>query len=265
VRRAALKAILVAPSLRDAPELLQVARLDPDDTSRRLAITAVGEIGDAGTLLALRDLWDTMNEPARLSCLQALDAPASRKAGGTQILLRLMETENSLAGVVAASLLIRRESPLQQAATARLLRALHEGTLSERLVALRTLPMQDLEVQGAVREMGLQGAPYLRTAALERWIEHEYQQLAAVQKLQSIAESGEADALEATKFLARRGDIVSVSRLDREINATLASDRLAAARVMLQIGRWNTLAQVLADDHPAVRLSIACAVLAKRL
>jgi hypothetical protein len=33
---------------------------------------------------------------------------------------------------------------------------------------------------------------------------------------------------------------------------------------MLEIGQWGAVAQLLADDHPAVRLSTACAVLAKK-
>jgi len=220
----------------------------------------LGDMGNFESLLEARDLWDKMTELSRLAYLQALAEPLARKHGGDAILTRIMDSDESLEGVVAASLLARPGSPASGFAASRLLRALHEGTRSEKLLALVTLPPGNPEVQRAMLELAQSDDVFLRTAALELLLKSATHADQALKRLHTIAASKDADAYEASRVLALRGDEPSIVRVERQLGAPHAADRLGAARLLLKIKRWTGVARALTDDHPAVRLAMACDV-----
>jgi hypothetical protein len=263
VRRAAIRTIHADPMLADGRALVEAARLDPDIQLRQSALSTLGDLGDLNSLLLVKDLWDEMTESARVAYLQALSAPASRIHGGLQILTRVMEADESLEGVVAASLLCRGSNPPSGYAISRLVQALRDGTLSERLVALSSLPESEPELQKELSKLALADDPYLRVAALELWLKMPARAEQARQRLQAIAASKDVDALEASRVLAVRGDESSILRVERRLGAPHSGERIAVARLMLRLKRWGAVARALTDDHPAVRLATACNVLAQ--
>ncbi len=263
VRRAAIRTIHSDPGVADARALVDVARLDPDLRLRQAALSTLGEIGDLNSLLAVRDSWEEMTESARVAYLQALNAPASRIHGSAQILARVMEADESLEGEVAASLLCREPNPSFGYAVSRLVQALRQGTLSERLLALSSLPASEPELQIEISKFALSDSPYLRVAALELWLNMPLHAEQARRRLLAIAESKDADALEASRILALRGDENSILRVERRLAAPASGERIAVARMMLRLKRWGAVARALTDDHPAVRLATACSVLAQ--
>ena len=263
VRSAAIRTIQASPILADGKALTEVARLDPDDSLKVASLLALGDIGDLNSLLSVREFWDEMNQPARMAYLQALYAPASRSRGGARILTRIMESDESLEGVVAASLMCHEPAPSSGYAISRLLRAVHQGTTSERLVALASLPKGDTDAQVEIRKLALSNNPYLRVAALESWLSAPTLADGARRRLQFIAAGKDADAFEASRVLALNGDESSILRVNRRLFAPLAEQRIAAARLLLRLGRWGAVARALTDDHPLVRLTIACNVLSR--
>jgi predicted lipid carrier protein YhbT len=80
-------------------------------------------------------------------------------------------------------------------------------------------------------------------------------------RLQVIAESKDADTLEASRVLAMKGDENSILRVEKRLGAPDSGERIAVARMMLRLKRWGAVARALTDDHPAVRLATACNVL----
>ncbi len=262
VRLAAIKTIQYNPVSGDGRHLIEVARLDPEGSLRQAALTALGDVGDFESLRLARDFWDNMGEASRLAYVQALNAPLAWKRGGNQLLTRIMESNESLAGAVAASLLYGHRAPSAGFAVTRLLHALREGTLSEKLLALASLPAGDPEVQQAIRDMAKSNDLYLRTAALELILKSPNESVQAVKRLQTIAASKDADAYTAARILAARGDEPSIARVERQLSAPLAAERLGAARLLMKLKRWDAVARALTDDHPAVRLASACDVLA---
>ena len=262
VRRAAIRTINAGPMLADGRVLVEVARLDPDMQLRQSALSTLGEIGDLNSLLLIRDTWDEMTEPSRMAYLQALNAPASRIRGG-QILTRIMEADDSLEGVVAASLLCSESNPPSGYAVSRLVQALRQGTLSERLVALSSLPASEPELQIEISKFAQSDTPYLRVAALELWLRLPPHAEQAWRRLQAVAQSKDTDALEASRILAMKGDEDSILRLEQRLAAPFSGERIAVARLLLQLKRWGAVARALTDDHPAVRLATACNVLAQ--
>jgi hypothetical protein len=263
VRRAAIGAITANPVLADGRALAEVALLDPDASLKVASLLALGDIGDLDSLLLVADTWDEMIEPSRLAYLQALHAPASRSRGGVQILTRIMESNESLPGVVAASLLCREPAPSSGYAMSRLLQAMHQGTTSERLVALASLPAGETEVQLEIRKLAVSNSLYLRVAALEAWLKAPELADDARRRLQIIAAGKDADAFEASRVLALNGNESAILRMERRLSAPLAEQRVAAARLLLKAKRWGAVARALTDDHPLVRLTIACSVLSR--
>ena len=170
VRRAAMVVIRQNPTPTDGKELLNVARLDPDSALKDAALTALGENGDMPMLLAAYDYWGDMAESTQLALVQSLNAPPTRTRGGEPLLMRILESKDSLEGAVAASLLFNDATASRGYARARLLRALRNGSTSERLLALATLPPNDPEARFDIQTLANSNEPYLRTAALELYL-----------------------------------------------------------------------------------------------
>lgn len=263
VRRAALRVVQQSPLPTDGKELLKVVRLDPDPALKRTALETLGETGDMTTLVAARDYRDEMVETTRLAFVQALNAPPARRRGGEQLLIGILESNDSLEGEVAASLLFNDATASRGYARARLLSSLRDGSSSERLLALATLPPNDPEVRIEIQKFANGSEPYLRTAALELYLKQNFSAALASEHLQAIAASKDADAYEASSILALHGDANALARVERQLSAAESSERLAAARLLFKRERWSSVARALTDDHPAVRLALACDVITK--
>jgi len=261
VRRAAMVVIRQNPTPTDGKELLNVARLDPDSALKDAALTALGENGDMPMLLAAYDYWGDMAESTQLALVQSLNAPPTRTRGGEPLLMRILESKDSLEGAVAASLLFNDATASRGYARARLLRALRSGSTSGRLLALATLPPNDPEARFDIQTFANSNEPYLRTAALELYLKVNVSTELATERLRLIAASKDADAYEAARILALQGDLSAISRIERQLGAAQSSERLAAARLLLKLKRWAGVARALTDDHPAVRLALACDIM----
>jgi hypothetical protein len=263
VRRAAIMTIQANPSPQDGPVLLEVVRLDPDESVRMFAVSALAETGDVQSMLLVRDTWDQMEEPLRLAFLEALDSPTLRRAGGWELLSRIMQNDDSMPGVVAASLLYRSQVAYSGLALGRLSRALRWGTSSEQLLALATVGLRESSLATEIAKRAREGAPYVRVAALELLLQVPHEIARSRKQLETIANSRDADANDANRVLALHGDPRAIARLEKRLGAAHAADRLATARVLVQIKQWNAVAIAVTDDHPAVRLATACQVLSR--
>ena len=262
VRSAALMTIEASPIRDDAKALLDAIRHDPDDSLRARALAALAEIGDIEALLLVREQWDTMSEQLRLAFLQALDAPWFRAQVGTELLWRTMDHDDSMLGVVAASLLLHGTGPVVQIAQGRLVRAMHHGSASEQLLALAALGGHAVEHLRDVLDLARDGSPFVRVAALEAWLRTGYDAMSARQRLATISRSKDADAAQATRTLALQGDPDALARLETLVTLPHADERMGVARLLMQLKRWDAVARLLVDDHPAVRLEVACQLLA---
>jgi hypothetical protein len=261
VRHAAIMAIRANPMTGDGGALFEVVRLDPDDSLRTFAMATLGETGDQQSMLLARDLWDAMDESLRLAFLQALALPEMSKPLGFEVLSRVMQLDDAMTGLVAASLLYRSESRFSRSALGRLVHSLHSGTSSEQLLVLATLGMREADLLPDIIRLTREGVPFVRVAALGLLIKSGRDLATCRQRLQSIGTSRDVDADEANRVLAQQGNESAIGRLEKRLTGVLASERMAAARVLVNLKRWDAVASALADDHPAVRLSTACQVL----
>ena len=144
------------------------------------------------------------------------------------------------------------------------MRGLHSGTSSEQLVALATLGMHEAELLPEIARLARDGMPYVRVAALDLLLNAGREIATCRQRLENIAMSRDADADEANHVLAQHGNFPAIERLEKQLDGVLASERLSAVRVLVNLKQWDAVAIALADDHPSVRLSTACLVLSGR-
>jgi len=114
-----------------------------------------------------------------------------------------------------------------------------------------------------VQKLAISDVPFLRTAALALYLKLNVTPARARQRLATILSSKDADADEAARVLAAYGDPVAIARVERLLGAAQSGERLAAARILLKLERWGSVARALTDDHPAVRLTLACDILAR--
>jgi hypothetical protein len=132
------------------------------------------------------------------------------------------------------------------------------------LLALATLGMREAELLPEITQLARDGVPYVRVAALDLLLNSRRDIATCQQRLERIATSRDADADEANRVLAQHGNALAIERLEKRLNGALASERLAAALMLVNLKLWNAVAIALADDHPGVRLSTACLVLSGR-
>lgn len=262
VRRAAIMTMRADPLPDDGPWLLDVVRLDPESALRAVAVAVLGETGDAQSMLLLLDRWDAMDESLKLAFLQALDAAPMRRTIGVELLSRIMQNDDAMPGVVAASLLYNSHGVSSGLALGKLSTALRSGTMSEQLLVLATLGLREPSLRSEIVNRARDTMPFVRVAALELLINASRDAVNDRKRLSTIALSRDADAGEANRALALLGEKRAIAYIETRLAAAHAADRLAAARLLISIGQWNAVARALTDDHPAVRLATACQVLA---
>jgi HEAT repeat protein len=262
VRRAALRAAFAAADPADVDALLEAARLDPDGRSRSLAARAVGAIGGLHASLALKDVWVSADAIVRLSIVEAWGMPRVFASGGAAELLQLAESLRSLASIAAAGELFRIGQAGAPEGLAVLVRAVGEGTTDERVVAIELVPLTDRGAVAALEKAAKSDDSTVRVVSLARLLENSGHRAAARNELRTLAKGADGAARQARAALAMAGDASVAPLLSAGLDGDEASIREQAAIGLFRLGRPAEMASALADSDPAVRMSVACSLLA---
>ncbi len=261
VRRAALSAALIAKDPGDLSELLEAARLDPDDLSRSLATRAVGAIGGRDAVLRLEDRWTRAASEVRAVILEAWAMPASFKAGGEQRLLRVAETETGELGIAAAHALFQSRGEHEELGAQIIARAVAEGTRGERQFAIRLASIEHAELLAAVEKASKDEDPYVRVMAHAKLVMRPSNREASLGELRKLAKSKGNEAVQARGALAAAGDTSVAPALRLQLVDKSTEHRKLAARGLLRLGLYPEVATALGDESPDVRTAVACNVL----
>lgn len=262
VRRAALSAGLIARDPSDLPELLEAARLDPDDLCKSLATRAVGAIGGQDAVSRLEDRWTRAELDVRAVILEAWGMPAAFATGGEQKLLKVAETETGELAIAAAHALYRLSSEHKLLGAQILARAVAEGTRQERQSAIRLASVENAELKAAVELASKDEDPYVRVMAHAKLVTLPQHQKASLAELRKLAKLPGNDGVQARAALAAAGDSSVAPALKLQLGDKSAEHRKLAARGLLRLGLYPEVATALGDESPDVRTSVACNVLA---
>ncbi len=263
VRRAALQAALDAEDPADTNALLDVVRLDPDGVVRNTAAAALGRIGGRDVVAALRDRWETADEPLRAAIAAAWAAEPSARAGGRDRLLWAVSSssQSGAASVAAAAALLRFGGRDAGYGAATLVRFLDEDTSDNRTLAIRLASPADPDLKRALRRAAESEDRPVRVAALHRLAYDPAERAAALAQLGPIAAGSSPEAPDALAALADLRDRRAVMLLFREEEHQDPDRRARAASALAAMGEAPWAARSLADDDPSVRTRVACALL----
>jgi hypothetical protein len=270
VRANALKAAMSSPSPDDVAALVDAARLDPFPGARGTAARALGRIGGAKAVRALKDLWLHADGRLREAIVDALVSPASFEAGGRDALVRAAEEGGE--GGLAAALLLARIAPVDRGAAAakdvgvaRLERAIESGTREERALAMLMAPSSK-SVLSALRKAKDDSDPGLAALALARLAREGdlIEQKASRDALLALAKKDDPEAARALGELALLGDERAAALLEKQLADPNAFARAYAGRALVTLGHSVAAAMLLADKEASVRADVACAVLRER-
>jgi hypothetical protein len=260
VRLAALRAALEKGDHADRRALLETARLDPNPLARALASRALGGVADGESVLALRDLYARADEGLRQSIVDAWGQSEAAAAGGIRELVRVAETERGTPPIEAGWVLLRftRTEDAPAVGTRALLRAMGDGLTRDRVLAIYDAPIADPRVLEALRKAATATDPAVKVAALSRLLESRAAHGEAQRALEALSKSG---SREAVYVLARVGDRSAAREVAKDLRASDAETKLAAARLLIGMGEFDRAADLLADGDAHVRMSAACAAL----
>jgi HEAT repeat protein len=261
VRRAALHAALLVRDPHDLAELLEAARLDPDPLSRSLATRAAGAVGGKEVVSRLRDRWERAEHDVRLTIIEAWAMPGAFQAGGEQQLLRVAEGEPGEIGIAAAHALYRESREHRDTGVAVLARAVVDGTRSERRLAIQLAAFAEDPLKEAIKRAAKDTDVYVRLMAFARMLDDNTERAAALKALHVIAKSTEPAGLQALAALAAAGDAAVADALQKALSRKNSEERVLVARSLIRLGRYASVATLLADDDPDVRTRVACNVL----
>ena len=280
VRRSALKAARIAKDRDDLGDLLEASRLDPDATSRRLALAAIGALGGPRVALALRDNWAQSDSETRLGIVDAWAAPRVRRVGGARELVWAAETQDSREGVAAAAALMQLEPSAagasKQARSQRpstqprelgrvlVARFIAEGSAPERKYAIELADTKELLAREALEKAANDKDKALRVAALARLLEVESLRSKALQQLKEYCARQDDVGRAAREALVKAGDPSVVPLLLAELGAKQDERRAAAAEQLVELGQQPIAALSLTDSSPEVRVRTACALASSR-
>lgn len=264
VRRAAIAASYELADPADLDALSEAARLDPDPLSRSQAIRAIGKIGGERASVLLRDLWAGADEQDRLAIVEAWATSPTFDEGGAEQLRRVAENASSLVGVAAAAELQRRGEEGADTGRAVLVRAVRDGTSEQRRLAIRRVPLDAKGALDALRRAADSDDRPVRVMALARLLETDRARPQAVDALREMARGKGNPAFEARVALAVARDTAVIAGLKRDLAARWAYRREGGALALVRLGRLTDAAPALADDDPAVRMGVACGILASR-
>jgi hypothetical protein len=174
-----------------------------------------------------------------------------------------VETGRGIPQLSAAEALSRQSGPEKQAGIAVLLRAIADGTPTERSLAIRVTPLDDADVVRAIEKASKERDREVRVMALARLIDLEDKRAVAQKGLAEMAQKDDDAAIQARAALAAAGDRAVIPRLEKQLGSRRSFDRQNAALGLLRLGEWPRVATALADDDPLVRTTVACTVLSR--
>jgi len=260
VRLAALRAAMQVADPADRTMLLETARVDPNPLAQSLAIRALGGIGGADTVLALRDRWATADEGLREIIVDAGGARPASGEGGLREILAVAEKEHG-APAIEAGLVLLRGKPAEREKAAGLravLLAVGEGLERDRAFAISMAPLDYAQLKDAIVRACAAGPESVRIAACARLSEAAASRAQAISSLQAIAQAGSKQALFA---LARAGDRSALPKLLPEAASSDKRTRILVAAALIDLGEIGRAAQLLADSDAHVRMTTSCAIL----
>lgn len=265
VRRAALGAALEGASEAtpaDVAALAEAARLDPDPGARKLAIQALGRVGDGAAVVALVDVFASAAPEERREIISAWALPSSFAAGGGEQLEALARGTGSMS--VQASIVLAAHAESAALASATLVRAIEGERSEQQLDALAAAPWSDAAVREAIAKARQHSDPAVRVLALFRFVEAGAADDSVGRELTELA-SDEATPVGAVAraALARLGKNDMKAALRADLGAPAAARRTLAALALLELKDWSGAARALGDDSPEVRRTVACQVLAE--
>jgi hypothetical protein len=260
VRREALRAAAEAADPADLEAVLEAARLDPDGTSRSLAMRAVGRIGGERAVTGLADLWEHADETVKLAIIDAWAMSGVLDKGGRDALIRTAEAADSMGSVSAAAALVRAGGDAARIGRAVLIRAVREGTTEERVVAVELAPLPDPDVTVALDAAADSDDLAVRVAALGRLLQVPARRAVAITKLEAAAKGVDGAARQARLTLASAADSSVAPLLEHDLVTGAPSFRERAAIALFRLGKASRMATSLADPDPSVRMGVACSL-----
>ena len=260
VRRQAVRAARVAADDDDTTALLEVARLDPESTVRVEAIEAIAVLAPLSTTVTQeRDLWLKADGPAREAIASTWAGSKLYEVGGHDALAVLVATSHGPGPLEGASALLRArrkdDAELVSSALANVLRALAAGASVDRLHALAVIPLDAPGALDAVKKASTESDPEVKISALSRLLEVGQERDATLRALEGIASP------RARFALASVGHLRVQAWLEKDLEASESSQRIAAVWALAALGRSARGAILLADAEPSIRTQAACALL----
>jgi HEAT repeat protein len=278
VRRGALGAAAIAKDPDDLPGLLEASRLDPDVSSRRLALEAIGALGGARVALTLRDQWSDADSETRLGIVGAWDAPRIYGAGGSRELTWAAETQDSKEAVAAAAALAGHEPdrkrgakgakssppPDEDRALGRVLlaRFVADGSDSEQSYAIELADPTDPLAREALEKAASGEDRSLRVAALARLVRIESMRPKSLESLRALCVQKDDVGRAARDALVEARDLSVVPLLLADLSDEKEETRARAAEDLVELGQLSVAASSLTDESLDVRARTACAVAA---
>ena len=287
VRREAVRAATRARDAADFPILADVARLDPEPIVRTEAVRALAtqpanpEIADR-----LRDLWVSGDELLREDIALAWAAPEIYANGGRDALRVIIASSKDGAGVLEAAAAVEMawqgDAELEQAASARIVRAIESGPVATRLHAIAVARLdRDKDALVAIQKAKADGDKEVEVAALSRLagmgvVSERTDAIAALEVIagqarlrawknaQGVSEGDPGSrkvGARALFVLAQLGDLRVQQWLEEDLASKDAYDRLAAASALAALDRSARAAPLLADDDAMVRSRAACTLM----
>jgi hypothetical protein len=263
VRRSAFEAAIQRASELDTEALLEAARLEPDPYNQALATRAAGALGGERVVRALRDFWERSDEPTRIAIVEAWAMPTAFRTGGRAELSRVAQGGTGLPELSAAAQLVRLDSGSSGAELTRLIQAAKDGSIDERRLALRSLPLSDRTARQALSQASVDADSEASVLALSRLLGDASESARARSALKKLASGRGRSANLARDALAGAGDASVVPQLLVARASSDAAERQAAGRGLLSLERYAELATLLGDRDANVRSGIACSVLAR--
>lgn len=265
VRREAARAALDAKSPADLDALAEAARVDPTPIVRTEAVRAIAAIpppGIAGTVQALRDVWESADEGLREDIARAWAGAALWGAGGREALQVLVASQHGPAAVEGAAAVLRhRDANVAEvgAAVGQLERSIESGPIERRLQAIAQSPLDRPELLAAVRAAAESDDSEVGVGALARLLETKDGRV--VERLEAMARPGSAVSGRARFALALASDRRVQAWVEQDLGAGSPDASLAAARELAAMGRAGRAAPLLADGDARVRLRAACTII----
>jgi HEAT repeat protein len=286
VRLSAVRAAAEARDRLDIDEVLEAARLDPDEKVRLSAIAAAGAIGTREAVRGLRDLWEGTDHEGRKAIVHAWAAAWRKpfhtgegdvKCEGKQPVVhasceawhqlqRASDEGSGMAALLAALELIHDVSPAKAKtpegnAAAVVERLIDKGSPRVRIEAIASAPIGWAHLLEAVVDASDAEEGRVAVAALRRMLELEKERPDAIKKLEKVAKGRGIAARAAQRALAEAG-VDSVSKLIApKVKSVSATERSEAAVDFARLGDATHAAALLGDKDLGVRSHAACAIL----